>query len=380
MRNILRPLVLASAAATLLPLATACSVPTDLQDSVYLVTTATAAEPHMVLSDHAKAILKRSTTVFDATATIVMPAADETKQLGTVDLTVYRGQDVERNPKKVDPVFGETVATIDGLLEEATSPADDLDLLTGLSAASRGDADTIISMSSGLQTRGLADFAGHGWDTPSEEIISTLEAEGFLPDLTGKSVHFYGLGETSAPQDPLPAPMRDAIEQFWLSLCSTAGAAECSSHAAAISPDSPNPARSKNSAIKTVPVPSYELAPVASSGSTTWSLDSTALFEPNSATMRSGSERVIAKAADLIKRQRITVDITGHTASFGTPAGARELSRQRAQAVADSLTRQGVTKDAIRDVKGVGYDNPIDVAPGEDPHAANRAVTITVVK
>lgn len=63
--------------------------------------------------------------------------------------------------------------------------------------------------------------------------------------------------------------------------------------------------------------------------------------------------------------------IEGHTDSVGGRDYNLDLSRRRAQAVADFLVTQGVSRDRL-DVRGVGYDKPL---PGMSAGAAeNRRV------
>ena len=78
--------------------------------------------------------------------------------------------------------------------------------------------------------------------------------------------------------------------------------------------------------------------------------------------------------AEALKRPQLAnvrVRIEGHTDSSGGRAINRTLSQQRAQAVADFLTSQGISAERL-EVRGFGYDRPL---PGRPASAAdNRRV------
>lgn len=65
--------------------------------------------------------------------------------------------------------------------------------------------------------------------------------------------------------------------------------------------------------------------------------------------------------------------IAGHTDSAGNAELNRELSRRRAQALADYLVDKGLSRKSFR-VRGYGYDQPLDGVSPTSP--ANRRVEI----
>jgi len=83
------------------------------------------------------------------------------------------------------------------------------------------------------------------------------------------------------------------------------------------------------------------------------------------------NSRVFAEVLNSPKFQGVRFAIDGHTNAVGGRDYNLKLSRDRAQAVVDFLTSQGV--DASRfEVNGYGFDRPVDPA---DPKAAiNRRV------
>ena len=357
---------------------TACGVQDpDPRQSVFLVTTATANEQAQVIPDEIEKVLLKSAGVREAKATVLMPVEGAVTELATVDLTVKRGQDVEQDAARREGGFAPTLEELQSTVSSAHSKAKDLDALTGLDdAARRAEVSTIVVLSSGLQTRGLADFAGLGWDFDQDQLLDGLQGQGFIPNLTDKRVYFV-LGEVAGVQAPLPAPMRDTVRAFWSGVCERGKAADCQfvSAAGGGGPAATTPG------VKTVPVPTFELqSRPAPEGRTSWSLDTAALFSPDSATLLPEAKKLIGEAVPKITAGSSPVDIVGHTAHFGTPEGARRLATERARAVADELQRAGVPAEKISSVRGVGYDEPLAAAPGQDEAAANRAVVLTTTR
>lgn len=95
-------------------------------------------------------------------------------------------------------------------------------------------------------------------------------------------------------------------------------------------------------------------------------------FELNSANMTPAAEaraRTFAHALMMEELRGKRFMIAGHTDTRGSRAVNIDLSRRRAQAVADYLIAQGVDRSRV-EVKGVGPDQPLPGRAGE----ANRRV------
>jgi outer membrane protein OmpA-like peptidoglycan-associated protein len=69
------------------------------------------------------------------------------------------------------------------------------------------------------------------------------------------------------------------------------------------------------------------------------------------------------------------IDVSGHTDSIGTDAVNQRLSEQRANAVADYLTYQGINRARIA-TRGYGKQFPIASNDTEEGRAKNRRVEI----
>ena len=343
--------------------------------TMYVVTTATANEPAPAGTAAFGDYLHDAVQTGEGTLQILVPRNGTVAAQGNAtDVVVMRGSDPEEDPNEIDKGLKPIVAGIDKQLTSVASNAQTLDLLAGLNdAAHRSERSTIVAVSSGLQTEGLADFRGLGWDFDNSTVINSLADKGFLPDLSGKRVRFVGLGQVAGEQQPLPEPMRRKVIAFWTDLCKAAHATTCES---VPEKAAPRPSASTRHA-DTVRVPAFEL-PTLTASTTQLAVDSSALFAPDSAQLLPGVTDTMAQLAGQLNRTGVPVTITGHTWKFGPADGARELSKERAQAVADALTSGGLSPNRIADVRGVGYDELI-TPPGAGPDqtaAANRVVVI----
>ena len=114
-------------------------------------------------------------------------------------------------------------------------------------------------------------------------------------------------------------------------------------------------------------------------------LSADALFDFDSAKLKAeGTTAIDALATDLKRVQSIdVVTVIGYTDRFGSVTHNRDLSRRRAQAVADALKERGLNP-ARFDVRGAGSTAPIATCPGRKSAAViaclapNRRVEIRV--
>lgn len=97
-------------------------------------------------------------------------------------------------------------------------------------------------------------------------------------------------------------------------------------------------------------------------------------FGLGSASLSPAAQAQIRAFAEALQRPQLAtmrVAIEGHTDSSGTRATNISLSQRRAQAVADYLVSQGVSRNRL-DVRGYGYDRPLEGTRASDPD--NRRV------
>ena len=104
------------------------------------------------------------------------------------------------------------------------------------------------------------------------------------------------------------------------------------------------------------------------------------LFDVNRAALWPGSGEVIDTVADMLKANPdLGIEVQGHTDSTGTADRNRQLSLERARAVAAALSLYGV--EAKRLVpRGFGQDQPVADNATEEGRQQNRRVELVRVK
>ncbi|MGY2001731.1 OmpA family protein [Blastococcus sp. SYSU DS1024] len=278
------------------------------------------------------------------------------------DNAVVQGQDRDRNR-----------ALIDQMLAEAQAQTPETDLLAALDLAARAlgtgaGRRTLVVVDSGLSTTGALDFAAQPdlLDADAGTLAAQLGDAGALPDLGGIDVVFSGLGDVAAPQQALPRSQRENLVALWTAIAEAAGSADVGIDE---TPLSGQPAGNLPAVTPVVPgsgpVCAVETV-VLDEGDVAFVADTAAFRDEAAAvaTLRPIAERTLAAG--------LSAALAGTTADVGDAAGQVDLSRRRAQAVADALAALGVPADRLT-VIGLGSD-----FAGYDPDdlAANRAVRI----
>jgi outer membrane protein OmpA-like peptidoglycan-associated protein len=118
-----------------------------------------------------------------------------------------------------------------GLREKLNRPAPKkpgYDLCEALSLAARQTPHNIIIAGSGLTETGALDFTQGNLLLSDDEqialIAEKLVAGVYIPDLTGVDIAWYGLGEVSGDQEPLPAKTLTVLEDLWYEILMETGA------------------------------------------------------------------------------------------------------------------------------------------------------------
>jgi len=101
------------------------------------------------------------------------------------------------------------------------------------------------------------------------------------------------------------------------------------------------------------------------------------LFKSGKAELQPAAQEQLSKVAAYLKNSPRPVVIEGYTDSRGSPKKNQALSEQRAQAVSDFLTSQGVSSDRVR-VAGKGESSPVASNASASGRAQNRRVEIVL--
>jgi outer membrane protein OmpA-like peptidoglycan-associated protein len=104
-------------------------------------------------------------------------------------------------------------------------------------------------------------------------------------------------------------------------------------------------------------------------------------FKTDSAEILPESDGVLTEIGDTLNGhpEIKKVRVEGHTDATGDPGYNRELSRRRAEAVTDWLTKHKVERNRLVSV-GMGQDRPIDTNATEDGRRNNRRVEFHIVE
>jgi len=92
----------------------------------------------------------------------------------------------------------------------------------------------------------------------------------------------------------------------------------------------------------------------------------------------SGLKQLEVIAADLKTHPSVVIEIRGHTDDVGSHEMNLLLSQQRADAVAEALTRLGVRRDHLKTV-GFGSDRPLVANSSPENRAKNRRTEFVIL-
>ena len=217
----------------------------------------------------------------------------------------------------------------------------------------------------------LCTFAGKCGDAaPAEEVKAAPATKGFSlarsrPQETTPAPDTKGFSLARPKQQATPAP---ETRGFALSRPATAKP----------KPRAAAPARARP--VRAAAAASRAASPGVSRAAATGArADLMLSFELNSAEMTGAAKeraKVFAQALNTPELKSHRFVIEGHTDSVGGRAANRELSRRRAQSVADFLVAQGVGRDRLQ-VQGLGYDQPLPGKSARDEE--NRRVEAALI-
>ena len=300
--------------------------------------------------------------------------------LGSVDFTATAENAVAAE-SEMETAARRLAAGLEGV-RASTPGANPLQALDLAARQIHGSAPegTVVLADSGLQTEGVLDFTQSGMlRAEPQDLVAGLSEAGQLPDLSGIRVFLIGIGDTSAPQDPLDTASRRQLAEQWTAIVEAAGASCVGVDERPVTGPAPDGAP----AVDVVRIPKVTaLAPadslVLDGESVAFVSDSPQLRDPGFA------KDQLAEVARYLQESGESILLTGTTATDGTPAGRRQLSLQRAQTVKALLVDLGVPAAHIS-TRGVGTDHPehikdLDARGRLIPAKAarNRTVILTV--
>jgi len=103
-------------------------------------------------------------------------------------------------------------------------------------------------------------------------------------------------------------------------------------------------------------------------------------FETNKTIIKKNSYPILLKVVSILKEYpSISIDIEGHTDSRGNAQHNLELSKKRANAVMDFLTKNGISANRLK-TKGFGITKPIADNKTAEGRQKNRRVEFKIIK
>ena len=289
-------------------------------------------------------------------STVLVDGSPELKTSVLIEPTSNQGDGeirAKQQSKQARTVYYCLVQNPNYAYEGSIEAVEEADYIQGFSVAARSfDATAtaskkeLIVVGNGIQTAGQVNFTESGIPQMSSisGLISQLKEQGALPDLSGATVNWIGLGVTDGSnQEKLNQQSLDALTAFW-----TAFILASNGRIGTIQGEIPS-AKPDSNSIKVSPISALPDACVEA----TLTAEQGFNFQPNLPVFididqaRAGAKSI----ADELKSKKGctgTITVTGYTASgvnqsefvYGTNY---DLSLQRAEAFKQLLVEAGVT-------------------------------------
>ena len=291
-----------------------------------------------------------------------------------VSLVVYREPGEVENDPAARQHGVQTIVDVAFARAQAVRPPgsgrDIIGLLAAISAE-RGAGTTDVWLETlGLPTVNPADMRQLMATDPAQAVTAIAR---WVPALPGVRIHLV-LSPPAGDQPRFNTVTDIWRRQFMLALLHQAGA-DVVSVTEVESLESPAPGAPAAPVVPNLPEATPRLPQPRPAQPYTATLDSSALFVPNTAQFLTSEAAVLKQLQPIITgwKQGLfsRVTVVGHCARYGPPQGAVELSEQRAAKVAGLLRQGGVT---VITAWGVGYNQPL---PPNPQSATNRVVIIT---
>ncbi len=347
-----------------------CGVPAEGQFVVLLVS-GTAHEPRPSLTSQAEQALQEAAEGDaehgrNARGSVAVLASADAQPREAFPLTPRRDRcEVEYGFIQRDTLIDHNIERVREAVANRAAVRPGLDLLTGIDEAVRGyPPGVLVIVGHGLSTDGALDLRRVGWNEEPGHLVAQLSQLGWLQDLApGWRVIFTGLGQTAGDaQPPLTKPTRGKLIGYWLAICEAAvapgGSCEVDD-----SPLAPEPPLETAADMPVIDVPGIEWPSGPAEPITLY--DEVLGFAPDSVVLspeahellRGISDRI---AQDLARQPDLTISIAGFVADppDSTPAGRRQTSEARAEAVSEFIEAQLDTRGLSPRIEVTGAGTP----------------------
>lgn len=287
------------------------------------------------------------------------------------------------------------------VIDSVTAVYPEVDYLEGLrcAAASLQSLDdsytsrSIICCGTGLGTQGYMDFQNNLLSAEPQVIVEILKEREALPDLSGITVYWLGMGQVAAPQEKLTPKQSKNLESIWKTVIEAAGGEFVPNEYITVSGDM-NEADELPS-VSVVDVPSekpwvfepevleqtepeednaFEEPVALGESQVEFVGDKSEYLHPEIAV-----ETIRPIAEYLVEHDSVPLLLIGSTAGDITNESTLSLSADRAEAVKRTLVELGVDGSRISTI-GMGSDDPWHVkdAGYDGPVASNNRKVVLI--
>ncbi len=245
-----------------------------------------------------------------------------------------------------------------------------------LSSLTGYDSKSIVLIGTGLSTAGVMNFSNNLISAEPETVVNLLNEKSEIPDFTGITVYSQQLGDVAAPQQELTSAQRIKLEKIYGGIVETGGGTFIYNDIIA----NPVDETKQYPSVTPVNLPSdtpisfeevvfeedniFEEPVFLTEEKIGFVADKAAFLNPDEA-----NETLQPVAEYLVKHPSVSIVLAGTTAGDKDSDFTMTLSKQRAEAVKNTLVELGVSADRIitiglgsgKDpwhVYNAGYDGP----------------------
>lgn len=179
-----------------------------------------------IMADEVTMHLNKATETFGSVTIIV---ADGEPYCVT-NLQINEPEKEGLSDKKLRQISKDLSLQIQHMLSEAQAVTPEVDTLGAIRLASRALKEEksaekhIVVIDTGLSTTGSLDFRNNIIESDAEVLRKRLAEIDAIPDLSGVSISWIGLGDTALPQADLSPRQYKNLEQIWEAILTGAGA------------------------------------------------------------------------------------------------------------------------------------------------------------
>lgn len=184
--------------------------PAEPAGAIVIVQSATANEPRGQLSSLVRRLLygaaanTRATDGRDGDGAVVTLATADLQPTRRLPLTPRRADGKVEHGLRREAIVDANLRAVDDAVARTAAARAGVEGIEGIAESVRGlTPGTLVVLGSGLSTAGGFDLRQVGWHADAADMAAQLSRRRLLPDLTGWTVVFSGLGSTSPPQDPV---------------------------------------------------------------------------------------------------------------------------------------------------------------------------------